>query len=238
MPAALSFEAVTKSYGRRRVLDEVSFVADAGETIAVLGANGAGKTTLVKSLLDLIAPDSGTIRIFGISAAFPESRRPLAFLPERFTPPRHLSGRQFLDLWFALLKARPSPERVARTVMALDLAPDALDRPVADLSKGMAQKLGLAGLLACDKDLAVADEPMSGLDPQTRAAVAALLATRRSAAQTTLFSTHLIADVPGLADKVAVLDHGRLAFFGSPQDLMDQTARHDLESAFLALVAA
>ncbi len=171
-PPALRLQAVTKRYGLQPALDRVDLAVERGEFFGLVGLNGAGKTTLIKGLLDFCDLDGGIAEIFGISHLRTESRRGLAFLPERFTPPYFLTGRDFLRYMLRLHGVPFSPPRVAQVLAELDLEPAALQKPVRDFSKGMSQKLGLAACLLSDRDLLVLDEPMSGASsaPPTSAA--------------------------------------------------------------------
>ncbi|MCP4048916.1 MAG: ABC transporter ATP-binding protein, partial [Gammaproteobacteria bacterium] len=161
----LQFERVSKSFGTQSVLDGLRLVIDPGEFFALVGVNGAGKTTLIKSLLDFTAIESGAITVFGTSHTLTKARERLVFLPERFIPPYFLKGRDFLTYMSRLHGVVFGPGEVEKVLMALDLEFTALDKPVREFSKGMAQKLGLAACLLSGKELMILDEPMSGLDP-------------------------------------------------------------------------
>jgi len=235
--AALRFEAVTKGFGGRPVLAGLDLAIHAGECFALVGLNGAGKTTAIKTMLDFCRPDGGDIRIFGEPRTTPSARRHLAYLPERFMPPHYLTGRDFLDTMCRLHGVAYEPERVTALFEALALDAAALDRPVRSYSNGMAQKLGLIMCFLSDKPLLVLDEPMSGLDPMARALVKRRLQALRGEGRTLLFSTHLLADVEALGDRMGILHGGRLRFLGSPARCREQFAAPDLESAFLACIS-
>lgn len=208
----------------------------AGETLALVGLNGAGKTTLIKGLLDFIHLDTGEARIFGCSSRKPSARAGLVYLPERFAPQPFLTGADFLRL-AAELHGEPWDGAAARRACAeLALEPDALTRPVSGYSKGMAQKLGLVACLLSQKPLLVLDEPMSGLDPQARALLKGLLTRHREAGRTLFYSTHLLADVEALSDRMAILHQGELRFLGSAAECCERFAAADLEQAFLGCV--
>ena len=226
-----------KRYGRHPVLADLSFEVRAGEIFALVGTNGAGKTTCIKCLLDLCHVDAGRIEIFGQPASAPESRRPLVYLPERFLPPHHLRGREFLDFMAKMHRAEPNPGRVREVLAALDLAPSALDRPVRDYSKGMAQKLGLAACFLAGKPLLVFDEPMSGLDPKARVLARHYLAGLRAGGATVFFNTHLLADAGGLCDRMGVLHDGGMRFAGSPTRLRARFPAATLEESWLACIS-
>ena len=236
-PNAIAFSGVCKRYGRHPVLADLSFEVRAGEIFALVGTNGAGKTTCIKCLLDLCHVDAGRIEIFGQPASAPESRRPLVYLPERFLPPHHLRGREFLDFMAKMHRAEPNPGRVREVLAALDLAPAALERPVRDYSKGMAQKLGLAACFLAGKPLLVFDEPMSGLDPKARVLARHYLAGLRAGGATVFFNTHLLADAGGLCDRMGVLHDGAMRFTGSPARLRERFPAASLEESWLACIS-
>ena len=236
-PNAIEFSTVSRRLGRRPVLAGLSFEVRAGEIFGLIGTNGAGKTTCIKCLLDLCHLDAGRIRIFGRPAAAPESRRPLAYLPERFVPPRHLLGREFLRFMSRMHRVEPGPGRVRDVLAALDLAPSALNEPVREYSKGMTQKLGLATCLLADKPLLVLDEPMSGLDPKARVLARRYLRCLRDGGATVFLSTHLLADAGGLCDRMGVLHDGAMRFVGSPARLRERFPAATLEESWIACIS-
>ena len=234
---AIVFSGVCKRYGRHPVLADLSLEVRAGEIFALVGTNGAGKTTCIKCLLDLCHVDAGRIEIFGQPASAHESRRPLVYLPERFLPPHHLRGREFLDFMAKMHRAEPSRGRVREVLAALDLASSTLDEPVRDYSKGMAQKLGLAACFLAGKPLLVFDEPMSGLDPKARVLARHYLAGLRAGGTTVFFSTHLLADAGGLCDRMGVLHDGAMRFADSPARLRERFPAATLEESCLACIS-
>ncbi len=236
-PSAIVFAGVSKRLGHRAVLDGLSFEVRAGEIFGLVGTNGAGKTTCIKCLLDLCHLDAGRIRVFGRPASAPESRRPLAYLPERFVPARHLLGREFLHFMSRMHGVDPGPGRLPEVLAALDLAPSALDEPVRDYSKGKAQKLGLAACLLADKPLLVLDEPMSGLDPKARVLARRYLRVLRDGGATVFLSTHLLADAGGLCDRMGVLHDGAMRFVGTPARLRECFPAATLEESWVACIS-
>jgi ABC-2 type transport system ATP-binding protein len=234
----IRIENVCKRYGPHTVLDGVTLEVQAGRCFGLVGINGAGKTTLLKCLLDFARADSGTLSLFGRSSLQAAARAPLAFLPERFVPPYYLTGMDFLDYMARLHRISRDSARLPSLLAAVDLEADALAQPVRQLSKGMAQKLGLVACFESGKPLLVLDEPMSGLDPKARAAVMGRLRGLRDAGRTVFFSTHLLHDVGVLCDGLAILHGGRVAFAGSPARCREQFSAPDLETAYLRCVAA
>jgi ABC-2 type transport system ATP-binding protein len=234
--AAVRIDALVKRYGSSLALDGVSLSVARGEAFGLVGANGAGKTTLIRCLLDLTACDAGAIKIFGVPSREPRARRPLAYLPERFMPPHYLTGAEFLRTLAALAGAAHDAARALRLADELELERDALARPVRSLSKGMTQKLGLAGCFALERELYVLDEPMSGLDPAARVAVKSLLQRLSAEGRSLFFTSHVLADVDELCSSIAVLERGRLRFRGAPQALCARYAESTLERAFMRCI--
>jgi ABC-2 type transport system ATP-binding protein len=229
-------QALAKRYGRQEALRGVSLEVPAGEAFGLVGANGAGKTTLIKCLLDLSACDSGSIEIFGLASRLPQSRRRLAYVPERFVPPYYLLCREFLALTLELAGSRFDAPRAAGVLGELELEQDVLERPVRRLSKGMTQKLGLAACFLLERDLYVLDEPMSGLDPVARVAVKSVLRRLGAEGRTLFFTSHVLIDVEELCSSIAVLEKGKIRFRGSPASLCERYAEPRLEGAFMRCI--
>jgi ABC-2 type transport system ATP-binding protein len=176
------------------------------------------------------------VEIFGVDARQAAARARLAYLPERFSPPHYLLGREFLAMTLALAGARFDAARAAAMADELELEAQALERPVRQLSKGMAQKLGLAACFLQERDLYMLDEPMSGLDPSGRLAVKAVLARLHAAGRALFFTSHVLSVVEELCSTIAVLDRGRLRFRGAPAELRGRYGEDNLERAFLKCV--
>ena len=233
---ALRFARVNKRYGTAIALSHFSLDVGAGQTFGLVGMNGAGKTTLIKCMLDFSEADSGTVQIFGIPSLVTRSRSRLSFLPERFNPPYYLTGRDFLRYMLQLQEVDYRDQEAEQTFDALDLDRSALAKPVRAFSKGMTQKLGLAACLLSRKDLYILDEPTSGLDPKARALLKDQLRTARDAGRTIFFTSHALADVDELCDRMAVIHRGKLRFEGTPKELRERHAATTLEQAFLACI--
>jgi ABC-2 type transport system ATP-binding protein len=233
---ALRIAGLKKRYGKFEALGGVELEVAAGEAFGLVGANGAGKTTLIKCMLDLTACDAGAIEIFGAPAVRPAARRRLSYLPERFNPPHYLRAREFLVAMCELAGERYDVARVDTLLHELELDRNVLEQPVRTLSKGMTQKLGLAGCFAVPRDLYVLDEPMSGLDPAARVAVKSLLRRLAAEGRTLFFTSHVLADVEELCSSIAVLERGRVRFRGTPAGLCERHAEPNLERAFMKCI--
>jgi ABC-2 type transport system ATP-binding protein len=233
---ALAFDGVRKSFGRHVALADFNLSVREGELFGLVGVNGAGKTTLIKCMLDFSSPDSGRIAVFGVPHHETAARSQLAFLPERFLPPYYLTGNDFLRYMLTLHRSPYSAQRTRAMLAALDLDLRALDLPVRSFSKGMTQKLGLAGCLLSDKALYVFDEPTSGLDPKARALLKRQLLALRAAGRTLFITSHLLADVEQLCDRMAILHGGTIRYCGTPAGLLAQYSTSDMEQAFLQCI--
>ena len=233
---ALRFEQLSQSYKNRPVLQGIDLEIGAGECLGLVGVNGAGKTSLIKCLLDFIPLSGGRIAIAGRSHRDPLARSPLTYLPERFMPPAHLNGGDFLRYLLRLHGLPYRREAVLACLAELELERAALSAPVHDHSKGMSQKLGLAACLLSGKPILVLDEPMSGLDPKARAVLKARLAKRCADGATILLSSHSLSDVEALCHRVAILHEGRLRFVGSPAACREAYGAATLDDAFLRCI--
>jgi len=236
--AALHFEQVSKRFGEVAALTDFTLEVRRGEFFGLVGVNGAGKTTLIKCLLDFCNADGGAIEIFGVEHRVTAARSRLAFLPERFSPPHFLTGRDFLQYMLKLYGEPYEDRQIEQMFAGLDLDPAALDKAARTYSKGMTQKLGLAACLLSGKDLYVLDEPTGGLDPKARALFKRALRALKQANRTVFFTSHALADVAEMCDRMAVLHGGRLCFSGSPAELAQRFGASDLEQAFLACIAS
>ena len=235
---ALHFEQVSKRFGEVPALTDFTLEVGSGEFFGLVGVNGAGKTTLIKCLLDFCDVDAGTIEIFGVKHRLTTSRSRLAFLPERFNPPHFLTGRDFLQYMLSLYGQPYEDRRIAQMFEELDLDLSALGKAARTYSKGMTQKLGLAACLLSGKDLYILDEPTGGLDPKARALFKGALRELKQANRTVFFTSHALADIAEMCDRMAVLHGGRLRFAGKPAELAQRFGAGDLEQAFLACIAS
>ena len=235
-PPALRITGLRKRFGDREVLRGIDLEIAAGGTFGLVGVNGAGKTTLLKCALDFCNFQDGQVAFFGADSRSPASRLRLAFLPERFSPPYYLLGREFIRNTLALGQRPYEAARARAQLEALGLEADTLERPARQLSKGMTQKLGLAAAFLLERDLIILDEPMSGLDPASRVAVKSELARLTAQGRTLLFTSHVLADVEELCSAIGVLHDGTLRYAGPPAGLCERTSEARLEHAFLRCI--
>jgi ABC-2 type transport system ATP-binding protein len=232
MPAAVEFVEVCRDYTtglwpRRtlRAIDRVSFRVEPGEVFGLLGPNRAGKTTLVKLLLSLCRPTSGQIVRLGQPADDRSTLARIGYMHENHAFPRYQSARELLWCYGAMTlipydKLGPRVEELLALVGLADRAGDTISR----FSKGMVQRLGLAQALLNEPDLLVLDEPTEGLDLEGRVLLRDVVARQRQAGRTVLLVSHVLPEVEGLCDRVAVLRNGALVFQGKVVELTRDAA--------------
>ncbi len=235
---ALKVEQVSQRYGSNAVLDNINLSVYAGEYVGLVGVNGAGKTTLIKSILDFVSIESGNIEIFGRSHRETASREALSFLPEKFIPPYYLTGKDFLSYMAELNQVELKDADIEGLFKVLDLDKSALKKSVREYSKGMSQKLGLASCFLSQRLMLFFDEPMSGLDPKARAYLKRHLKSLKETGRTLFFSTHLLADVESICDRIIVLHDGKICFNGSPSQCCEDFNANNLENAYLNCIGA
>ncbi|MEZ4407681.1 MAG: ABC transporter ATP-binding protein [Polyangiales bacterium] len=204
----------------------VTFEVKRGEIFGFLGPNGAGKTTTIKTLLGLIFPSKGEVRLFGEPVTSPSARRRVGFLPENPYLYQYLSPREVLDLC-GRLSGIPADERASSAEQLLRRVGigSVMDRPLRRFSKGMLQRAGLAQALMGDPELLILDEPMTGLDPIGRKEVRDLILEERERGRTVMFSSHILSDVEMLCDRVAIVNRGELTACGSLDELLQRSVR-------------
>ena len=224
----IELQHVSKSYegGRKatpiQALDDLCLSVPAGCLYGLLGPNGAGKTTALRILCTLLAPDSGTVQLAGVDAlADPRAARGLlGYVAQEVAIDKILTGRELLRLQGDLYHLRPA-ERDARIgeLIALLGMDDWIDRRCGTYSGGMRRRLDLASGLLHRPRLLVLDEPTVGLDLESRAAIWLVLRQLRDQGTTVLLSSHYLEEVDALADRLAILDGGRVIAEGSPSEL-------------------
>ena len=218
METVIDVQHVTKTYGDRRVVDDVSLQIGAGEIFAVLGPNGAGKTTLVESIAGLRAPDSGQIRVLGLDPRRDRDalRQQLGIQLQESALPDNLRVREALGL-YASFYANPADPEELLAGLGLEAARNAR---FAKLSGGQKQRLSIALALVGNPRIAVLDELATGLDPQARRDTWELIERTRDRGVTVLLVTHLMEEAERLADRIALIDGGRLVALDTPEGIV------------------
>ncbi len=229
MTAAIRTEGLGKRYGRRLGLADLDLEVERGEVFGYLGPNGAGKTTTIRLLLDLIRPTAGRATVLGLDprAQGIELRRRVGYLPGELALDERLTGGELLR-YFANLRGGVDPHHVAALAERLDLD---LGRPIRALSKGNKQKVGLIQAFMHRPELLILDEPTSGLDPLVQQEFQHLVLEAKAEGRSVFLSSHVLAEVERIADRVAILRGGRLAAVGGVGEIKAK-ARRRLEIQF------
>lgn len=218
---AIEMMSLRKVYGGKAAVDDLTLNVEYGEVFGFLGPNGAGKTTSIKMLTGLVYPTSGSARLLGKPLRDRRARKEIGFLPELFRFHEWLTGEEFLQLHGQLygMSRADRAKRIPEVLKLVGLTPFA-GKKVRTYSKGMQQRVGLAQALLNNPRLVFLDEPTSALDPLGRRDVRAILAQLRRDGVTVFLNSHLLSEVEMSSDRVAIIDHGRVAAVGRVEDLV------------------
>ena len=225
----VALEHVTKVYSGGAGVHDLNFAIRTGEVFGFLGPNGAGKTTTIRLILDLIRPTSGKIKVFGLDSRSDcvQIHRRVGYLPGDLALYERLSAREILT-HFAHLRGGLAWSSVEKYVLAFDLD---VDRAVRTLSKGNRQKVGLVAAMMGDPDFLLLDEPTSGLDPLVQLQVREELRRAANEGRTVLLSSHDLAEVGEMADRVGLIREGRLIAIEDVDKLQERSA-HLVDARF------
>ncbi len=235
MAEVIRTEGLTKSYGPRRGVVDLTFSVAPGEVFGYLGPNGAGKTTTIRTLLDLIRPTSGRAFVFGLDSHRDAVRihARVGYLPGEFSLYDHMTGAEYLA-YLASLRGGVSAERIAELADRLDVD---LSAKIRTLSHGNRQKIGLIQAFMHRPELLVLDEPTQGLDPLIQHEFYRLIEETRADGRTVFLSSHVMPEVERVCDRVGIIREGRLVAVEDIGDLRAKELR-TLEIHFAAPVPA
>ncbi|MGH3441779.1 MAG: ATP-binding cassette domain-containing protein [Nitriliruptorales bacterium] len=230
MDAAIEISDLHKSFGPVKALDGLDLTVRTGEIHGFLGPNGAGKTTTIRILLGLLRADAGTARLLGGDPwrDITELHRRLAYVPGDVTLWPSLSGGEVIDL-LGRMRGGLAPRRRADLLERFDLDPTKKGRAY---SKGNRQKVALVAALASDVELLLLDEPTAGLDPLMEAGFRDVVREERDRGRTVLLSSHILAEVEAVGDRVSIIRRGRIVESGTLDEL-----RHLTRTSITAEVA-
>ena len=240
--AALSMRALCKNFDGKPAVDQLELTIRPGEFYALLGPNGAGKTTTIRMAAGLLLPDSGSIEIFGVDVVREPvaAKRMTAWLPDEPALYDKLDPLEYLEFVAGLWGVEPAlaMSRARELMEVLELWPHRHTR-CEGFSRGMKQKVALAGALIHDPMLLLLDEPLTGLDAAIARQVKDLLTARAKAGRAIILTTHILEVAERLADRIGIIHAGRLCAEGTLEDLRARTGRagDSLEEVFLDLTS-
>ena len=228
----LEARSLVKRYGNLEAVAGLDLSVAAGEVYCLLGPNGAGKTTTIHLFLGFLEPDSGSVGVcgFDVGRSALEARRRLAYVPEQVMLYRNLTGLENLEYFAALGGGETlSTERLTEILVDVGLPGPAVGRRVAEYSKGMRQKVGIAIAVAKNAEALLLDEPTSGLDPKASREFSELIETLRGRGVAVLMATHDLFRAKELGTRIGIMRHGRLVTeLGT-----DEIGHADLERIYL-----
>ncbi|MFB3904101.1 MAG: ATP-binding cassette domain-containing protein [Acidobacteriota bacterium] len=219
---AIETIGLRKAFGEKVAVEDLSLRVERGEVFGFLGPNGAGKTTSVKMLLGLCAPTSGEGFLLGRPVGTPAALRKVGFLPEHFRFHDWLKAHEFLSVHGRLygMKETVLKSRVGELLELVGLAAHS-EKKLAEFSKGMLQRIGLAQALLNDPEVVFLDEPTSGLDPMGRRLVRDIIRDIKSRGTTVFLNSHLLSEVEVTCDRVSFVKHGRVVQTSQLKSLMN-----------------
>lgn len=230
---------VTKKFGNKVAVDNVSLELNAGEIYGFLGPNGAGKTTTIKMIVGLLAQDSGEITVCGIDVRGNpvEAKKRLVYIPDNPDLYETMTGKQYLNFIADVYRigSATRQERALKYADTFELTP-ALNNPIGSYSHGMRQKLSIISALVVDPDFLILDEPMVGLDPKSSFRLKQIMREGCDNGKTVFFSTHIMEVAEKLCDRIAIINRGKIIAAGTLDEIKAQAQDEgSLEEIFLEL---
>ena len=231
---------VSKTYnGNVLAIDDVSIKVDNGEIVGFIGLNGAGKTTLIKLMTGILKIDEGTIKINGhdIVKDALEAKKCIGYISDNPDMFLRLTGIEFInliaDIYNIPVSARK--KRIMELTSKFDVY-DLLDKPMQGYSHGNRQKMMVVAALVHNPKVWILDEPMVGLDPRSALVLKNMMIDHAKAGNSVFFSTHVLEVAEKLCDKVAIIDKGKIIYYGTLDNLKKKYKRKDLESLFMEVI--
>ena len=236
----IDIKNVSKTFnGNVKAINKVSLRVNNGEIVGFIGLNGAGKTTLIKMMTGILKIDEGSIKIdsHDITKDAFEAKKHIGYISDSPDMFLRLTGIEFINLIADIYKI-PTEERRKRI---LDLTSkfdlyDLLDKPMQGYSHGNRQKMMVVAALDHNPRVWILDEPMVGLDPKSALILKNMMKEHAKEGNSVFFSTHVLEIAEKLCDKVAIIDHGKIVYFGTLDDLKNKYKKKDLESLFMEVI--
>ena len=230
----ITIRGLRKSFGAVHALKGIDLTIEPGRVTAIVGPNAAGKTTLMKSLVGLVIPDGGDIRIDGVSTRNSWTyRERVGYMPQTARFPDNLSLSELLTL---VKDLRGAPARFEEELLRLFELQGAIERPLRVLSGGTRQRISAVLALMFDADILILDEPTVGLDPLSSRRCKDRLAAERKRGKTIMLSSHLMSDLEELSERIVFLVEGQVYFDGTLEEIRARTAERTLERAIARMM--
>lgn len=238
----IEIKHVTKIYGgKHRAVDQIDLTIPTGEIIGFIGPNGAGKTTTIKMITGALDPDEGEILINGKNIVKQplEAKKEFGLVPDNADVFLRLKGIEYLNFMADIYEVDSTTRKHQITALAETFEmKDALNDKILSYSHGMRQKIVIMGALISDPNVWILDEPMTGLDPASSFSLKEMMKEHAHKGNTVFFSTHVLEVAEKLCDKVAIINKGKIVFFGTLDKLKEQYPQCDsLEALFMEVIA-
>ena len=226
--SVIDAQNVSKTYGSTLALNNLSLTVAQGSVYALLGPNGSGKTTFVKSILSLVKPDSGDIKINGINSKDVLCHEKISYLPEKFNFYPYYTVRSVLQFYGTMkgLRGQELSDKIDLSLKLLQIS-DLGKKKIKQCSKGQVQRTGIAAMLMGDSDLLILDEPFSGLDPIAIKELKDLLLSLKNEGKTLFINSHILSEMEKLCDHAAILNKGEVVAQGELSSMLGTKSLED-----------
>lgn len=235
----ITFEHVSKSFGEKKAVDDLTLTIEDGKVFGFIGPNGAGKTTAIKMLTGILSPDSGVVKLNGIDIAKEpiEAKRSFGYVPDAFDMYERLTGMEYLRFMGNIYQVDTAKRKIhIEKYLHMFGLEEAANQQIRAYSHGMKQKLAITGALIHEPSIWILDEPMVGLDPQSVFLLKEEMRKHADGGRTVFFSTHVLDVAERLCDEIGIIKNGKLIADGTLAELRKDAKDSTLEELFLELV--
>ena len=237
----IKIEHVSKTFNKdNKVIDDITLDIQDGEIVGFIGLNGAGKTTLIKMMTGIIRPDTGKILINGHDIVKDpiEAKQLIGYIADSPDMFLRLTGIEYIHLLSDIYKVgkEERKKRIKELSKTFNLE-DVLDKPMQGYSHGTRQKMMVMGALVHNPKVWILDEPLIGLDPQSSILLKEMMREHARKKNTVFFSTHVLEIAEKLCDRIAIIDKGKILYYGTLDELKEKYKKNDLEKLFMEVVS-